>query len=304
MKKSILICGGTGFLGYHLAKKLQKLNWKVFSISTNKPTKIRKIKSVKYFSCDVSQKKKLYSILNKIDVDIVINFSGYVDHSNKQKTISSHYTGLKNLTNYYAKKNIFKFIQIGSSLEYGKNKSPHKENIKIKKNQLNSPYSLSKYLSSEFLINAGFKHDLPYIILRPYLIYGPYQDINRIIPFIIDKCLEDKIFPTSIGHQKRDFLYINDFIKIIYKLIIDKKIKKKILNIGTGKPIKIRDIIKLINKKIGRGRPIYGAIKLRKDESKIYYPNVKSLKAIIKNFKFTSLNIGLNKTIKYYAKKR
>ena len=86
MKKSILICGGTGFLGYHLAKKLIKLNWKVFSISNNKPIKKRKIKNVKYFFCDVSKKKKLNLTLNKIKVDIVINFSGYVDHTNKKNS--------------------------------------------------------------------------------------------------------------------------------------------------------------------------------------------------------------------------
>ena len=63
-------------------------------------------------------------------------------------------------------------------------------------------------------------------------------------------------------------------------------------------------MIKLINKKIGRGIPIYGAIKLRKDESKIYYPSIKCLRSVIKNFKFTSLNNGLNKTIKYYAKNK
>ena len=111
MKKSILICGGTGFLGYHLAKKLIKLNWKVFSISNNKPIKTRKIKNVKYFFCDVSKKKKLNLTLNKIKVDIVINFSGYVDHTNKKKTISSHYLGLKNLSDFFIKKkflNLFK----------------------------------------------------------------------------------------------------------------------------------------------------------------------------------------------------
>ena len=250
------------------------------------------------------KKKKLNLILNKINVDIVINFSGYVDHSNKQKTVNSHYLGLKNLTNFYIQKKIYKFIQIGSSLEYGKNNSPHKENMIIKKNHLKSPYSLSKYLSSKHLTNVGIKYDFPYIILRPYLIYGPYQDINRIIPFVINNCLQSRSFPTSSGSQKRDFLYINDFIKIIYQLLIDKKIKKKIFNIGSGKPIEIREVIKLINKKIGRGIPIYGAIKLRKDESKIYYPSIKSLRSVIKNFKFTSLNNGLNKTIKYYAKKK
>ena len=56
-------------------------------------------------------KKKLNLTLNKIKVDIVINFSGYVDHTNKKKTISSHYLGLKNLSDFFIKKkflNLFK----------------------------------------------------------------------------------------------------------------------------------------------------------------------------------------------------
>ena len=60
----------------------------------------------------------------------------------------------------------------------------------------------------------------------------------------------------------------------------------------------------MINKKIRKGKPIFGVIKLRKDESKMYYPNIQKLKSTIKHFKFTPLSLGLDKTIKYYEKKR
>ena len=53
----ILIIGGTGFLGFHLAKACLKLKWSVASISTKKPLKFRKIKSVKYYFIDISKKK-------------------------------------------------------------------------------------------------------------------------------------------------------------------------------------------------------------------------------------------------------
>ena len=56
--KKILIIGGTGFIGYHIAKKAIKKKWKVTSISTNKPKKIRAINKVKYLICDISKKKK------------------------------------------------------------------------------------------------------------------------------------------------------------------------------------------------------------------------------------------------------
>ena len=56
MNKKILITGGTGFIGYHLAKKCIEMNWDVTSISTKNPPKIRKLKNIKYIKCDISNK--------------------------------------------------------------------------------------------------------------------------------------------------------------------------------------------------------------------------------------------------------
>ena len=83
-KNKILITGGTGFIGYHLAKKCIDLNWSVDSISTKLPQKKRLLKKVKYFTFDISNKKKLEKKLS-VNYDYVVNLAGYVDHSNKKK---------------------------------------------------------------------------------------------------------------------------------------------------------------------------------------------------------------------------
>ena len=129
-KNKILITGGTGFIGYHLAKKCLDLNWSVDSISTKSPPLKRKLKKVNYLKIDISKKRKLIKNL-KNDYDFVVNLAGYVDHSKKNKTMKSHFNGCKNLANFFLNKNLKKFVQIGSSIEYGKSKSPQKENKKI-----------------------------------------------------------------------------------------------------------------------------------------------------------------------------
>ena len=93
-KKKILIIGGTGFIGYHLAAKCKKLKWSVTSVSKNKPLKKRKLKNIKYKICDISVKKNL-SKLTKNKYNCVVNLGGYIDHINKKRTYGSHYLGAK-----------------------------------------------------------------------------------------------------------------------------------------------------------------------------------------------------------------
>ena len=100
MKRSILIIGGTGFIGYHLAAKCIKLKWKVTSISTKKPQKERKVKGVEYLICNIGNLKRLKKII-KNDFNYVVNLGGYIDHYDKVKTFRSHYLGVKNLSTIF-----------------------------------------------------------------------------------------------------------------------------------------------------------------------------------------------------------
>ena len=100
--KSIIIFGGTGFLGYHLAKKSLKKGWKVTSVSSKSPKKSRCLSKVKYLKCDIVNKKKLKKLI-KNNFSYVVNLSGYVDHSNKVKTYQSHYIGCKNIADIFLK---------------------------------------------------------------------------------------------------------------------------------------------------------------------------------------------------------
>ena len=215
MTKKILITGGTGFIGYHLAKKCLKFNWKVTSLSSNRPKKVRKLKKVKYLIADISSKKKLKNKI-KINFDYVVNLAGYVDHSRKLKTIKSHYNGCKNISSLFINSKIKKFIQIGSSIENGKINSPQIENNTPNRKIL-SAYGEAKLLSSNFLLDLNKKYNFPVTILRLYLIYGPYQDPNRVIPITILNSIFNKKFDCSDGKQSRDFLYIDDLVDGIIK---------------------------------------------------------------------------------------
>ena len=303
MTKKILITGGTGFIGYHLAKKCIKLNWKVTSLSSNKPNKLRKLKRVKYLIADISSKRDLKNKI-KINYDYVVNLAGYVDHSSKIKTIKSHYYGCKNISSLFVNSKIKKFIQIGSSIENGKIISPQKEN-NTPNRKIFSIYGQSKLLGTNFLLFLNKKYNFPVTILRLYLIYGPYQDPNRVIPITILNSILNKKFDCSDGKQYRDFLYIDDLVDGIIKILTKKNnLSGEIINLGSGKPTKIKKIIKNITNLVGSGRPMFGKIRFRKDEINKLYPNIKKAKKLINWAPKTDLNLGLKKTILFYKKNK
>ena len=299
MKKKILIVGGTGFLGYHLAKKCIKKGWGVTSISTNKPKKIRFLSKVKYLILDIS-KKKLIKKLIKYDYDYVVNFGGYVNHNEKLKTYQSHYVGCKNLADFFLGKKIESFIQIGSCVEYGYNKSPQEENKIFDINKLKSTYGKAKLSATNYLIKKYKEKKFPCVILRLYLVYGPRQDLNRFIPLVIKGCLEKSFFPCSSGKQYRDFLYIDDFVKLIFMILKNKNTIGEVLNVGSGKPKKIKKIIFLIKNLIKTGNPILGKLQMRKDEILKLYPNIKKIKKKINWKPKIDLITGIKKTISFY----
>ena len=296
MKKKILIIGGTGFIGYHLAYRCIKLNWSVVSVSTKKPVKKRLLKRIKYKICDISIKKNLSNIA-KYKYDYVVNLGGYVDHINKTKTYRTHFLGAKNLFNVFKNKKLKSFIQIGSSMEYGTIGSPHRESLK---GNPKGVYANSKFLASRFLLNCYNKYNFPVTVIRFYQLFGPNQDTNRFIPILINASLNKKEFITSSGIQSRDFLYVDDAIDAIIKSIKSKDSKGKIFNIGAGIPVKLKKIIAIVKQQLKHCYPIYGKIKLRKDEPMILYPNVNLAKKVLKWKNKTTLKSGINKTIIYY----
>ena len=291
--------GGSGFIGYHLAKKSIEKGWKVTSISTNKVKKLRHIKKVKYVHFDISKKKSLKKITS-LNFNYVVNLGGYVNHKDITKTYNSHYIGCKNLVDFFLKKKLNAFVQMGSSVEYGKIKSPQVESLNSNPVSLKSTYGKAKLLSTNYLLQLYKTKNFPVTILRLYLAYGPKQDLNRLIPIVINSCIENKEFPCSDGKQTRDFVHVDDVVDAIFKTLRCKQARGKILNIGSGKPQKIKDIINKIKEISKSGIPLFGKIKLRKDEILNIYPNISLAKKTINWKPKISFNTGLKKTIKSY----
>ena len=163
------------------------------------------------------------------------------------------------------------------------------------KNIANSYYGLSKIIA-ENLIKITFKNSLnKFIVLRMPRIYGPNDNINNYGPtqFTFRAMRKQKINIWGNGKELREYIHINDIIKIFDK-IVDSKINGTI-NIASGKPYSFVDIItvlqNLLNYKIS-----YDHVKRTGTLVNHVFDNT-NFKKYFKNYKFIDLNSGIKSLI-------
>ena len=195
----LLVIGGTGFIGHHLLRASHQRDWKMTSVSLNPPPKERFVDDVCYLNFDMTDSSLVKKYLDK-DFDYVVNLGGYINHKlfkdGGRNLIDKHFITIQNLVEVLPRNKLKRFVQIGSSDEYGNASAPQNEKMR---EQPISPYSLAKVASTHFLQMLNRSENFPAVTLRLFLTYGPGQDINRFLPQIIRGCLDDATFPASAG---------------------------------------------------------------------------------------------------------
>ena len=207
--------------------------------------------------------------------------------------MDQHFLNIINIIPLINTKKLKRFIQIGSGDEYGKFNKKLNENFR---EQPLSNYAFAKMTLTKYLQMLQLTESFPCVILRVFLLYGPYQQSNRMIPFVIKNCLSDNSFPASKGNQLRDFCYIDDFIELIFKILLSKrKINGSVYNVGSGKHYKVKDVINLIKNIIKSGKPNYGTIITKFKLNLI--PDLKKVHSTFNWKSTTNLKHGIIKTI-------
>lgn len=268
MKETLYLIGGSGFIG----KNLVRLLYPHYSISVfdkyidesffkNYPT-------VKTITMDLATEKIAE---NYPTPDYLINLASIVtaerDLSLFDGLISSNLKVLLNLFERFKEdENLKLFIQLGSSEEYGSEESPFKEE---NREAPNSPYALIKQLTTNTALMLYRNYKFPTMVVRPGNLFGPGQNENKFIPYIIKQLHENKPLNVSPCEQKRDFIYVEDFVNYIHEILKHYKYTVgQIINVSSGTSISLREIIEFYKHYLKSSSIInYGALPYRENEA-------------------------------------
>lgn len=298
----ILVVGGRGFIGRHIVDQALQRGWEVTSLGVssrhtdNKPGEAR----VRYLETDITSQAALGEKLQDAAFEYVVNCGGYIDHTpflrGGRKVLNAHFIGVANLVEALDKSVLQRFVNIGSSDEYGNTAAPQRES---QREAPISPYSLAKVAATHFLQMLARTEGFPGTTLRLFLTYGPGQDDKRFLPQIIKGCLEGRQFPTSRGEQLRDFCYIDDTVSAIFAALLSPSASGEVINIGSGVPVSIRDMIETVTRLVGQGEPRFGEIAYRPGENMKLYADISKARSILGWEPKISLETGLVKTIQW-----
>ena len=305
--KKILITGGAGFIGSHLTKRLVEAKAKLsvivrYNSIIDCPRLINIWDKIKIIEADLRNIDSVNAI-KKLKFDYIFHLAAY-NHvgdsfTHVHESINSNLFSTINILDHGPR--FKKFIHIGSSEIYGlQQKIPFAPN---KMPNPMSPYALGKYSSELYARLKSRQNKNNLICLRPFNTFGPYQSEKAIIPEIIIKCLLGKEIKTTSGEQTREFNYVDNIINGI--MLVCQKVKHldKPINLGSNKPVKIKNLVKKIHQ-LTKSKSILkiGAIKYRPNEIWRMQAENKFVTKTLGWKPSVTFDEGLKNSIKWYKK--
>lgn len=313
--KKVLVTGSAGFIGMHLCLKLLKTFQVVGIDNINnyydiklKQSRLKILKNNKkfiFFKTDINNFKYIYEIFKKVKPDVVINLAAQagVRYSLKhpRKYLSTNIDGFFNILECCRIFKVKKLLYSSSSSVYGSQISgPFKESSNTDRPL--SIYAATKK-SNELMANVyNHLYDTKCIGLRFFTVYGPWGRPDMALFSFVKSIIKKNIIKIyGKGKLRRDFTYIDDIVDQVEKIIkLDLKFyNNQILNIGGGKPVKLMNFIKIIEKHLSIKAKIK-FIRTPKTDVKFTYADPSRLQKLTKlNFK-TDINNGIFNFVKWY----
>ena len=297
-KMKVLITGGYGFIGSHVADQFYKEGYEVHildNLSSGKKENVQFKHKSYILSVD---DPKCRDIFKSYKFDIVVHLAAQVSVAksvlNPTYDAQTNLVGLTNMLQLAKTHHVKKFIFASSAAVYGDN-----PNIPLSEQELPqpiSPYGISKWAGETYCHNWAASHELETICFRFSNVYGPRQTAEGeggVIAVYTSKLMHNQpLVVHGDGHQTRDFIFVGDVAFAIYRA--SKSNVTGTYNLSTNTEVSIHEIIQAFEQ-------IHGTISTTYTEARaadIYRSSLDNtaIKAALDWSPLHSLSEGLQKT--------
>lgn len=306
-QKRILVTGGAGFIGSHLADRLLLAGHKISIIDDLSGSFPRNINPKnQFYKVDLRNTKLADRIIQKIKPEIVYHLAANAAENKSSfspiEITSRNWNAFINTLVPALRNGMKRFVFTSSIAVYGALQTPFKENDKPEPEDL---YGISKLAIEKSLKILSKIHNFEYVITRPHNVYGPRQNMSdpyrNVVTLFMNALLKNKpYYIYGNGEQRRCFSYIDDVADALFKCGFGD-FHGMTFNIGADKDYSLNELSSTIQKVTGiKIIPIY--LKDRPQEVKIAISSHKMAKKYLGYKDKTSLYQGIQQTWEYAKK--
>ena len=306
----VLVTGAAGFIGSHMAEKLQAEGCEVTGVDNfsayydvslkERNAKALREKGVEIMKLDLREKQAYQDLLG--DFDFIIHFAaqpGISAASTFEEYFSNNVIATQNLLEFAHKNQSLKhFFNIGTSSIYGL-EATFPETVVPKPA---SWYGVSKLAGEQLVLAESRGGKLKTSSLRLYSVYGPRERPEKLYTKLISCALKNEAFPVLEGSENhlRSFTYVGDIADGVLKAVEQyEKLDGEIINLGADDEHKTGEGIELVEELLGK-RVKLKVVPRRAGDQFRTLANIQKAKKLLGYNPRTTLREGLNEQIKWY----
>ena len=253
MAESVLVTGGAGFIGSHVADKLIKQGFNVTIVDNMTGGYPESVPlAATWYVADCEDVRYMKTIFEKVKPDYVFHLAAYaaegLSHFIRRFNYANNLMASINVITLAVHYKVKHLVFTGSMSTYGDQSPPFTEDMPYKPTD---PYAISKQAVEQDIKCAHEMWGIPYTIFRPHNVYGKRQNIwdfyRNVIGIFIYQALHD--LPLTIfgdGSQIRAFSHIDDVVTPIVDSISNKNFLNETFNIGGDTPYTILQLAETI----------------------------------------------------------
>ncbi len=261
-KYTAFLTGAGGFVGACLARSLVAQGHRVHLLVRRETNLWRLADIATQFvvhATDIRDSAAVSQAVDRAHPDVVYHLAAhgaYPAQNDRLSILTTNLLGTANLLDALATHDYRAFVHTGSSSEYGHKDQPMREDDVL---EPRTDYGVAK-AAATLLCQMEAHKGRPVCTVRIFSAYGPWDDDNRLVPYLMGCCLRGESPRVTSGGQPRDFIFVDDLLRLIQIAAFRPEARGRILNGGTGRPQTVRDMVETVMRVCSGGKltPSYG----------------------------------------------
>lgn len=292
--QTVLVTGASGFIGEHLCARLHSTGAEVHGTSRSEQPDSN---TLRWWQGDGANLADMQRILAAVKPDVIFHLASYAsgDRSLEAVMPTLHGTLIStvNLLTLVAQMGCRRLVLIGSL-----------EEPELGNPIASSPYAAAKWSSSVYAQMFHQLYQVPVVVTRPFMVYGPAQNVSKLIPYVIRSLLQGEAPKLSSGQRQVDWIYVSDLIDGLIAVTQTVGIEGETFEFGSSTLTPISTTVDYLNQLIDPSiKPLFGALSDRPMEQ-VRIADITSASDRLGWHPQTSLEDGLAQTVAWYAAHR